>query len=70
VVKLSISKSITEALTTYYADFFTKYDAQNSPRAAHWRMLENGTYTNIIANLHGVFITKELFYEGFFLKDE
>ena len=32
-------------------------------------MLKNGTYTNILDNLHGVFISKGTFYEGYFIKN-
>lgn len=32
-------------------------------------MLKNGTYTNLLENLHGIFLAKGIFYEGFFIKN-
>jgi len=64
-----MDNNLLSGLKLNYPTFFSEFGNVNSTRYYNWRMQPSGTYSNILDEIHGIFISHNQFYEGFFVKD-
>lgn len=65
VIRMTLSKKLIAFLSSDNQNFFKKYQSDNTS----FKLYKAGFYANLFNENFGIFLNRDYFYEGSFLKD-